>query len=92
MQQPPEDKGDVDANGIEGEAEHDRPNVPADWGNIVAAGHSCQLALFRASSVLAVAASLVAEAAISQKPSGLQHSLVELAKRFCSRPASRQGS
>jgi hypothetical protein len=67
LQQPPEDKGDIDADRVEGEAEHDRPNVPADWGNIVAAGHGCRLALFRASSALAVAASLVAEAAISLK-------------------------
>jgi hypothetical protein len=67
LQQPPEDKGDVDADGVEGEAEHNCPNVPADWGNILAAGHGCRLASFRASSVLAVAASLVAEAAISLK-------------------------
>jgi hypothetical protein len=64
-QQPPEHKGDVDADGVEGEAEHDRPNVAAYWANIIAAGHRCRLALIRASSVLAVASTLVAEAAIS---------------------------
>jgi hypothetical protein len=64
-QQPPEHKGDVDADGVEGEAEHDRPNVAAYWANIAAAGHRCRLALIRASSVFAVASTLVAEAAIS---------------------------
>jgi hypothetical protein len=69
-QQPPEDKGDVQAEGVEGEAEHDRPNVAAYWANIVAAGHSCRLTLIRASSVLAVASTLVAEAAISLNLAG----------------------
>jgi hypothetical protein len=69
-QQPPEHKGDVDADGVEGEAEHDRPNVAAYWANIIAAGHRCRLALIRASSVLAVASTLVAEAAISLNLAG----------------------
>lgn len=69
-QQPPEHKGDVEPDGVEGEAEHDRPNVAAYWANIIAAGHRCRLALIRASSVLAVASTLVAEAAISLNLAG----------------------
>ena len=69
-QQPPEDERDVEAEGVEGRAEHDRPNVPAYRANIVAAGHSSRLALIRTSSVLTAACTLVAEAATSLNLAG----------------------
>jgi hypothetical protein len=69
-QQPPQHKGDVDSDGVEGEAERDRPNVAAYRANIVVAGHRCRLTLIRASSVLTVASTLVAEAATSLNLAG----------------------
>src|SRR4029453_306035 len=69
-QQPPQHEGDVDSDGVEGEAERDCPNVAAYRANIVVAGHRCRLTLIRASSVLTVASTLVAEAATSLNLAG----------------------
>jgi hypothetical protein len=90
-QQPPEDESDVEAEGVEGRAEHERPNVAAYRANIVAAGHGSRLALIRASSVLTAASTLVAEAATSLNLAGCTIVWCGWRKRFCSPPACPRG-
>ena len=46
-QQPPDPKDDVEADGLKGEAEHERPHIAAHRTKIIAAGHRCRLAYGR---------------------------------------------